>query len=130
MEDDERGATPTRRIKSAKVCLLTGKIGQHEDNFLTLLIYILFRDLGKSNSSTIWVLDIAGTAPQPEQCVALMLKRPDKRRSSTQTWRFTEDGRLCCAHNNMCVQAKDGFFGVRQGRTSIFFIYALVLILL
>lgn len=37
----------------------------------------------------------------------------------TQTWRFTEEGRLCCAHNNMCVQAKDGFFGLRPGQFPI-----------
>ncbi|XP_047110726.1 vacuolar protein sorting-associated protein 13D [Schistocerca piceifrons] len=61
------------------------------------------------------VLDIAGPAPQPLQYVPLVLRRPDARRQSTQTWRFTAEGRLCCAHYNMCVQAKDGFFGLRQG---------------
>lgn len=66
-------------------------------------------------SDKILVLDIAGPAPQPAQYVGLTLRRVDNRRRSTQTWRFTEDGRLCCAHNNMCVQAKDGFFGLRQG---------------
>ena len=44
-----------------------------------------------------------------------MLRKPDPRRQLTQTWRFTEDGRLCCGHNNVFVQAKDGFYGVRQG---------------
>ncbi|RZF46007.1 hypothetical protein LSTR_LSTR006773 [Laodelphax striatellus] len=68
-----------------------------------------------SNSERIMVLDISGPAPQPTQYVGLVLRRPDKRRVSTQTWRFTDDGRLCCAHNNMCVQAKDGFFGLRNG---------------
>ncbi|XP_054285267.1 intermembrane lipid transfer protein VPS13D-like [Macrosteles quadrilineatus] len=63
----------------------------------------------------ILVLDISGPAPQPSHYVSLVLRRPDKRRKSTQTWRFTDDGRLCCVHNNMCVQAKDGFFGLRQG---------------
>ncbi|XP_069683777.1 intermembrane lipid transfer protein Vps13D isoform X2 [Periplaneta americana] len=67
------------------------------------------------NDDRILVLDIAGPAPQPTQYVSLVLRRPDKRRKSTQTWHFTEDGRLCCAHNNMCVQAKDGFFGLHQG---------------
>lgn len=62
------------------------------------------------------VLDIAGPAPQPTQYVSLVLRRPDKRRKSTQTWHFTEDGHLCCAHNNMCVQAKDGFFGLHRGK--------------
>ena len=87
--------------------------------FTIKTIFFISRD-PRSRSShqndKIYVLDIAGTAPQPTQCVALVLKRPDKRRKSTQTWRFTEDGRLCCAHNNMCVQAKDGFFGLRQGK--------------
>jgi hypothetical protein len=44
-----------------------------------------------------------------------MLRKPDPRRQLTQTWRFTDDGRLCCGHNNVFVQAKDGFYGVRQG---------------
>ncbi|XP_059469653.1 intermembrane lipid transfer protein VPS13D isoform X2 [Neocloeon triangulifer] len=61
------------------------------------------------------VLDIAGPAPQPSQYVPLVIRRPEPRRQSTQTWRFTEDGRLRCAHNSMCVQAKDGFFGLRRG---------------
>lgn len=68
-----------------------------------------------SHSDNILVLDIAGPAPQPSQYVGLTLRRVDNRRKSTQTWRFTEDGRLCCAHNNMCVQAKDGFFGLHKG---------------
>ncbi|XP_034247458.1 vacuolar protein sorting-associated protein 13D isoform X2 [Thrips palmi] len=74
-----------------------------------------FGSSSTSSSDKILVLDIAGPAPQPSQYVGLTLRRVDNRRKSTQTWRFTEDGRLCCAHNNMCVQAKDGFFGLRQG---------------
>ncbi|XP_075234181.1 vacuolar protein sorting 13D [Lycorma delicatula] len=70
-------------------------------------------------SDRIMVLDISGPAPQPSQYVGLSLHRPDKRRTSTQTWRFTDDGRLCCAHNNMCVQAKDGFFGLRKGSEAV-----------
>ncbi|KAG8283042.1 hypothetical protein J6590_023572 [Homalodisca vitripennis] len=69
----------------------------------------------RASPDKILVLDISGPAPQPSHCVNLLLRRPDKRRKSTQTWRFTDDGRLCCVHNNMCVQAKDGFFGLRQG---------------
>ncbi|KAB7501647.1 Vacuolar protein sorting-associated protein 13D [Armadillidium nasatum] len=45
----------------------------------------------------------------------LVLRKPDVRRSLTQTWRFTEDGRLCCEHPNMYVQAKDGFLGLASG---------------
>lgn len=44
-----------------------------------------------------------------------MLRKPDPRRQLTQTWHFTEDGRLCCGHSNVFVQAKDGFYGIRQG---------------
>ncbi|XP_026679055.1 vacuolar protein sorting-associated protein 13D-like [Diaphorina citri] len=79
------------------------------------------RDSRKTSysSSKIMVLDINGPAPQPGNYVGLCLRRPDQRRSSTQTWRFTEDGRLCCAHKNMCVQAKEGFFGLRAGNEAV-----------
>ncbi|KAK6626649.1 hypothetical protein RUM44_009125 [Polyplax serrata] len=77
------------------------------------------RSKSSDYNDKILVLDIAGTAPQPMQCVALVLRRLDKRRASTQKWRFTQDGRLCCAHRNMCVQAKDGFFGLRQGNEAV-----------
>ncbi|KAK3881484.1 hypothetical protein Pcinc_014068 [Petrolisthes cinctipes] len=63
--------------------------------------------------SNILVLDIAGPGPQPNEYVPLMLRKPDDRRSLTQTWRFTDDGRLCCKHYNMFVQAKDGFLGLQ-----------------
>lgn len=66
-------------------------------------------------NSNIMVLDIEGPAPQPSSYTRLVLRRPDPRRQSTQTWRFTDEGRLCCLHCNMCVQAQDGFFGLRQG---------------
>lgn len=67
------------------------------------------------SSVGVMVLDIEGTAPQPNSYSRLVIKRPDPRRQSTQTWRFTEEGRLCCVHHNMCVQAQDGFFGLRLG---------------
>ncbi|XP_029665286.1 LOW QUALITY PROTEIN: vacuolar protein sorting-associated protein 13D-like [Formica exsecta] len=73
------------------------------------------RDKHSKTPDTIFVLDIAGTAPQPFTYCALALKKPDPRRRSTQTWRFTDDGRLCCAHKNMCVQSKDGFMGLYEG---------------
>ncbi|XP_064107510.1 intermembrane lipid transfer protein VPS13D-like isoform X2 [Macrobrachium nipponense] len=66
-------------------------------------------------ASNILVLDIAGPAPQPTEYTPLMLRKPDERRRLTQTWRFTEDGRLCCIHVNMFVQAKDGFLGLSPG---------------
>ncbi|KAL6266404.1 hypothetical protein P5V15_003257 [Pogonomyrmex californicus] len=73
------------------------------------------RDKHSKTPDTIFVLDIAGTAPQPFTYCALALRKPDPRRRSTQTWRFTDDGRLCCAHKNMCVQSKDGFMGLYEG---------------
>lgn len=81
---------------------------------LRIFLFIFFFDINAS-LRFIQVLDIAGPALQPKEFVGLALRRPSQRRLSTQTWRFTEDGRLCCAHNNMCVQAKDGFFGLRKG---------------
>lgn len=68
------------------------------------------------SSANILVLDIEGPAPQPSSYSRLVLRKPDPRRKSTQTWRFTDEGRLCCAHYNMCVQAQDGFFGLRPGK--------------
>ncbi|XP_015113187.1 vacuolar protein sorting-associated protein 13D isoform X1 [Diachasma alloeum] len=73
------------------------------------------RDKHSRTPDSVLVLDIAGTAPQPFTYCALALRRPDQRRRSTQTWRFTDDGRLCCAHKNMCVQSKDGFMGLYEG---------------
>jgi len=62
------------------------------------------------------VLDIAGPAVQPDDFVPLMLRKPDPRRSLTQRWRFTEDGRLCCQHPGLYAQAKDGYLGLVSGR--------------
>lgn len=75
----------------------------------------------QQNSDKNLVLDIEGPAPQPSTYTGLMLRRPDPRRTSTQTWHFTDEGRLCCVHNNMCVQAKDGFFGLRSGKEYYFY---------
>lgn len=63
------------------------------------------------------VLDIAGPAVQPNKYVPLMLRKPDERRQLTQKWRFTDDGRLMCAHRGLYVQAKDGFSGFKRGKT-------------
>lgn len=76
-----------------------------------------------TKTDNILVLDIEGTAPQPNTYSRLILRKIDPRRKSTQTWKFTDDGRLCCAHNTMCVQAQDGFFGLRQGKiVTVFFL--------
>ncbi|XP_076758070.1 vacuolar protein sorting 13D isoform X2 [Xylocopa sonorina] len=77
------------------------------------------RDKHSKAPETVLVLDIAGTAPQPFTYCALALRKPDPRRRSTQTWRFTDDGRLCCAHKNMCVQSKDGFMGLHEGSEAV-----------
>ncbi|XP_066151224.1 intermembrane lipid transfer protein Vps13D isoform X2 [Euwallacea fornicatus] len=89
----------------------------------------------------IMVLDIADTAPQPNYYSSsfkdsfgsstrlhaqmynsvgrLTLRRMDPRRLSTQRWKATQDGRLCCDHYNMCVQAEDGFYGLREGAAAV-----------
>lgn len=77
------------------------------------------RDKHSKTPETVLVLDIAGTAPQPFTYCALALRKPDPRRRSTQTWRFTDDGRLCCVHKNMCVQSKDGFMGLHEGSEAV-----------
>jgi vacuolar protein sorting-associated protein 13D len=42
--------------------------------------------------TNVFVLDIEDIALQPGRNVKLMLRKPDERRTSTQTWRFTEVG--------------------------------------
>jgi vacuolar protein sorting-associated protein 13D len=69
-----------------------------------------------SNGRNILVLDIAGPAVQPNSYVPLMLRRPDERRKFTQTWKFTDDGRLVCTHRGLYAQAKDGFLGLVKGK--------------
>ena len=73
---------------------------------------------GISQLSTVTglVLDIAGPAVQPHSYVPLMLRRPDERRQLTQKWKFTQEGRLVCAHPGLFVQAKDGFSGIAGGK--------------
>uniref|UniRef100_A0A2R5LD33 Putative vacuolar protein n=1 Tax=Ornithodoros turicata TaxID=34597 RepID=A0A2R5LD33_9ACAR len=67
------------------------------------------------NGGRMLVLDIAGLGPEPKQYTELMLRKPDERRRLTQTWTFTENGRLCCQLPNMFVQPRDGFVGLRRG---------------
>ncbi|KAL1513260.1 hypothetical protein ABEB36_002689 [Hypothenemus hampei] len=71
------------------------------------------------SQDNILILDIADTAPQPNFYSRLALKRIDPRRVSTQRWRFTQDGRLCCQHKNMCVQAENGFYGLREESAAV-----------
>ena len=65
------------------------------------------------------VLDIGGPAEppfSPTEVVPLMLRKPDPRRSMTQHWRFTEDGRLCCQIPGLFVQTGHGQFGFSIGQ--------------
>lgn len=66
----------------------------------------------KSVAAPRLVLDIE-RAPQPTQCTPLVVRPANKQRRSTQTWNFTEEGRLMCEHANMCVQTRGGLFGLR-----------------
>ncbi|CAN7986722.1 unnamed protein product [Ixodes hexagonus] len=68
-----------------------------------------------SESGRMLVLDIAGLGPEPKKQTELMLRKPDDRRRLTQTWRFLDDGRLCCQLPGMFVQPRDGFIGLRRG---------------
>ncbi|XP_055550000.1 intermembrane lipid transfer protein Vps13D isoform X2 [Wyeomyia smithii] len=61
-----------------------------------------------------FVLDLE-KPPQPMQFINLVVRPSNRQRRSTQTWRFTEEGRLMCEHSNMCVQAKGGIFGLQIG---------------
>lgn len=60
------------------------------------------------------VLDLE-RPPQPLGYVNLIVSPANPQRRFTQTWNFTEDGRLMCEHSNMCVQARGGFYGLRPG---------------
>ncbi|XP_014665863.1 PREDICTED: vacuolar protein sorting-associated protein 13D-like [Priapulus caudatus] len=73
------------------------------------------------------VLDIDAMAPQPDSYARLMLRKPDERRRRTQTWSFTEDGRLCCpalpglfvqVRSDIMRQGADVLLGRRQPVTS------------
>ena len=54
---------------------------------------------------------------QPNEHTPLTIRRPEKRRESTQTWYFTDDGRLRLKKvQNLVVQVKDADSrGVRSG---------------
>lgn len=72
----------------------------------------------KSSAAPRLVLDLE-KAPQPKNYVPLVVRPANKQRRSTQTWNFTEEGRLMCEHANMCVQARGGFFGLRPGSEAV-----------
>ncbi|KAJ8257579.1 hypothetical protein GJAV_G00187290 [Gymnothorax javanicus] len=61
------------------------------------------------------VLDIAGLAAVTDNSYEpLMLRRPDSRRSTTQTWHFSS-GMLTCGLPRLVVQAKGGVSGLVDG---------------
>lgn len=59
-------------------------------------------------SSPRYVLDLE-KAPQPLKDICLVVRPLNTQRKSTQTWHFTEEGRLMCEHSNMCVQVSNFF---------------------
>ncbi|XP_029434245.1 vacuolar protein sorting-associated protein 13D isoform X2 [Rhinatrema bivittatum] len=61
------------------------------------------------------VLDIAGLAAVTDKGYEpLMLRKPDRRRSTTQTWCF-QDGKLTCGLQGLVVQVKKGILGLYDG---------------
>nr|KAF6509027.1 vacuolar protein sorting 13-like protein D [Rousettus aegyptiacus] len=61
------------------------------------------------------ILDIAGLAAVTDnRYEPLMLRKPDRRRSTTQTWSFRE-GKLTCGLRGLVVQAKGGLSGLFDG---------------
>ncbi|XP_058711402.1 intermembrane lipid transfer protein VPS13D [Poecile atricapillus] len=61
------------------------------------------------------ILDIAGLAAVTDnRYEPLMLRKPDRRRSTTQTWSF-RDGKLTCGIHGLVVQAKGGLQGLHDG---------------
>ncbi|XP_072553553.1 intermembrane lipid transfer protein VPS13D isoform X2 [Salminus brasiliensis] len=61
------------------------------------------------------VLDIAGLAAVTDNSYEpLMLRRPDSRRSTTQTWHFSS-GMLTCGLPRLVVQVKEGVSGLYDG---------------
>ncbi|EDL81065.1 vacuolar protein sorting 13D (yeast) (predicted), isoform CRA_b [Rattus norvegicus] len=61
------------------------------------------------------ILDIAGLAAVTDnRYEPLMLRKPDRRRSTTQTWCFHE-GKLTCGLHGLVVQAKGGLSGLFDG---------------
>nr|XP_006005250.1 PREDICTED: vacuolar protein sorting-associated protein 13D [Latimeria chalumnae] len=67
------------------------------------------------SADSAFVLDIAGLAAVTDNSYEpLMLRKPDRRRKTTQTWNFLE-GRLTCGLPGLVVQAKRGVSGLYDG---------------
>ena len=65
------------------------------------------------------VLDIASPFCKPGEYTALMLRKINPKRSPTQTWNFTRDGRLKCECDEMYVQPMSGFLGLKKGNIAV-----------
>lgn len=65
------------------------------------------------------MLDIEDAAPRPGRASALLLRRVDPRRASTQAWRVLPPGRMFCAHANLCVQPENGLMALTPGECSV-----------
>ncbi|XP_048580764.1 intermembrane lipid transfer protein VPS13D isoform X3 [Nematostella vectensis] len=69
-----------------------------------------------STSSSGLVLDIDSLAPPTcGKYVRLVLSKPNTRRKHSQTWAFTEDGRMTCGLPGLFVQSRGGISGLRDG---------------
>lgn len=72
----------------------------------------------KPTSLPRYVLDLE-KPPQPMNYTSLVVRTANKQRRSTQTWHFTDEGRLMCEHSNMCVQTRNGFFGLHANSDAV-----------
>ncbi|XP_055378948.1 intermembrane lipid transfer protein Vps13D [Condylostylus longicornis] len=70
-----------------------------------------------SNLNPRLVLDLE-KAPNPNDYTPLVVRTVNKQRESTQTWKFTNN-RLMCRHANMCVQVRNGMFGLRSDSEAV-----------
>lgn len=65
------------------------------------------------------VLDISSQYCKSGEYTTLMLRKINPKRSYTQTWHFTKDGRLKCEFNDMYVQPDKGFLGLKKGNVAV-----------
>lgn len=73
------------------------------------------RKSGSKSEGISFVLDIEAQCAYPGQYSSLTLRSIDNKRSLTQYWSFTSEGRLCCEHPDLYVQPRDGFLGLFIG---------------
>jgi vacuolar protein sorting-associated protein 13D len=70
----------------------------------------------KSERKTPFVLDITD---ESQNCITLVIRRLDKKRASTQTWKYDGDKRLSCGMPRMFVQPRGGITLLRDGSDAI-----------